>query len=416
MSVNTMTFEQSAAFLTALYREATGQQPTIQVEDTGSFTSVATTLLQQGYDPIIAALTQVIDRTIFSIREYTGEFGSISVDNIKWGSITRKINFIDTPLDNADQRLSLVDGQSIDQWKVKKPQVLQTNFYGNTVYQDSITIFRDQLDSAFSGPEEFGRFISGVLSNINDKLEQVRESEARGIVANFIGGKYAGDSTNCINVLQLYYDETGTELTPATMFNVDNYVTFTRWLAGYMETLFNKMGSRSLKYHMNVNDKPVMRHTKPAFMKKLISDKVANYIRTTVASGLYNPDRLDGILDNSEDITFWQNINDPYTIKVTPTYMTASGALATAQNAVTVPNIIGVFFDVEALGETRRSTWTASSPFNAAGGYYNIYWHFTQSTWNDFTENGVILYADTVVTEGTTEVTPETKKATAKEK
>ena len=34
MSVNTMTFEQSAAFLTSLYQEATGQQPTIQVANT----------------------------------------------------------------------------------------------------------------------------------------------------------------------------------------------------------------------------------------------------------------------------------------------------------------------------------------------------------------------------------------------
>ena len=45
MSVNTMSFEQSAAFLTALYEEATGQQPTLQVANTADFTSVGTTLL-----------------------------------------------------------------------------------------------------------------------------------------------------------------------------------------------------------------------------------------------------------------------------------------------------------------------------------------------------------------------------------
>ena len=68
MSVNTMTFEQSAAFLTALYQEATGQQPTLQVSNTADFTTVGTTLIQGGYDPIISALTQILDRTIFAMR------------------------------------------------------------------------------------------------------------------------------------------------------------------------------------------------------------------------------------------------------------------------------------------------------------------------------------------------------------
>ena len=68
MSVNSMTFEQSAAFLTALYEEATGQQPTLQVANTADFTTVGTTLLQGGLDPIIAGLTQILDRTIFAMR------------------------------------------------------------------------------------------------------------------------------------------------------------------------------------------------------------------------------------------------------------------------------------------------------------------------------------------------------------
>ena len=98
-----------------------------------------------------------------------------------------------------------------------------------------------------------------------------------------------------------------------------------------------------------------------------------------------------------EKVTFWQNIEDPYTVKATPSYFDpTTGEVEEAESAVTVSNLIGVLFDEEALGTTRRSTWTASSPFNAAGGYYNIFYHFTQTTWNDFTENGVVLYADTV--------------------
>ena len=66
MSVNNMTFEQSAAFLTDLYKEATGQYPAIQIANTADFTSVGTTLLQGGYDPIISAISQPSPLVIFS--------------------------------------------------------------------------------------------------------------------------------------------------------------------------------------------------------------------------------------------------------------------------------------------------------------------------------------------------------------
>ena len=397
MSVNTMSFEQSAAFLTALYQEATGQQPTIQIANTADFTTVGTSLLQAGYDPIIGALSQVLQRTIFSIRPYAQKFKDLNVTAEKWGAVTRKINFIDTALDNADDRLTLTDGSSIDPFIVKKPKVLQTNFYGATQYQDHITIFRDQLDSALKDAAEFGSFISGVLQNIADKLAQIKEAEARGILANFIAAKYGYDSPNAINVLQEYYNETGVTLTPVDMFNVTNYTAFSRWLAGYMATLADKMAERSLKYHMNITGKEIMRHTEGRFLKKYISANVANHIDAAVASGLYNEERVTKVLDGAERVTFWQNIEDPYSVDATPAYLdTATGNVVDALTDTLVENVIGVLFDEEALGTVTLSTWTAPSPFNPAGGYYNIYWHFTQKTWNDFTENFVLLYAGTV--------------------
>ena len=397
MSVNTMNFEQSAAFLTALYEEATGQQPTIQIANTADFTTVGTTLLQGGVDPIIGALSQILDRTIFSIRPYSQKFADLNVTEEIWGAVTRKINFMDTALDSADYRLILTDGASVDPYVVKKPKAVQFNFYGATQYQDSITIFRDQLDSALRDASEFSRFISGVLQNIADKLAQVREAEARGILANFITGKFTADTANCINVLQAYYDETGVTLTPADMFAVSNYTDFSRWLAGFMQTLTDKMAERSLKYHMNVTGQELMRHTEDRYMRKYLSANVMNNIEKVAMSNLYGAERLNSILDGAEKVTYWQNIEDPYAVDATPTYLdTTNGQLVVAGSDVKVENIIGCLFDREALGMCTRSTWTGTTPFNPRGGYYNMFWHFTQTTWNDFTENFVLLYADTV--------------------
>ena len=105
MSVNTMTFEQSGAWLEALYEEATGQKSTIQITNTQDFITVGTTLIQGGFDPIISGLTQLLDRTIFAMRVYSKKFEDITVDEIRFGAVTRKINFLDNDLDAADQRV-----------------------------------------------------------------------------------------------------------------------------------------------------------------------------------------------------------------------------------------------------------------------------------------------------------------------
>lgn len=398
MSVNSLTFEQSSAFLMDMYEEATGQQSSVQVVDTATFTSVATTLLQLGYDPIINAITQVLNKSIYSIRPYSQKFRSINVDEEKWGSIVRKINYIDNALDETDDRLTLVDGESIDPYVVKKPKVVQTNFYGATQYQDHITIFRDQLDSAMRDAGEFGRFMAGVMQNIADKLAQIAEGEARGLLANFICGKAVADSDNYINVLQAYYDETGVELSPDNMYNEENYAPFIRWFYSFVNTLTDFMSERSFKYHMNITGKEIPRHTPPQFLRAYMSASVVNKTASEVLAVTFNPDKLKMI--DFEKVSYWQNINDPYAVKTKPAYLKVSdGSIVESEDAVEVKNIIGVLFDEEALGMTRRSTWTAASPFNPRGGFYNIFYHFTQSTWNDFTENGVILYADTVTTD-----------------
>jgi hypothetical protein len=392
-----MTFEQSAAFLTALYEEATGQSPTIKVSNTADFTSVGTTLIQGGLDPVINALTQVLDRTIFAMRVYNKKFEDLSADEIRFGAVTRKVSFIDTPLDTADDRNSLTDGASVDPYVVKKPKAVQMNYYGATQYQDSITIFRDQLDSALRDAAMFGEFISGVLTNISNKHKQIEEAEARGALINMITAKATADTSNYINVLQEYYNETGVTLTPANMFAPANYVEFTRWLAAYMATLADHMSERSLKYHMNITGKEVMRFTDAANLKKYISDKVVNNIRAVAESTLFNADRVSNIAEGAVKMSFWQNIDDPYKVSATPAYLnTTTGNIDVASSAVTVDNIIGCLFDRDAVGMVKRSTWSGSTPFNPRGGYYNIFWHWTQTVWNSFDENFVVLYAGTV--------------------
>ena len=164
-----MTFKQAATLLNSIQQQATGQSAMVAT-DIRSFISCATTTLATGYDPVINAINQVLTRTIFSTRPYSRKFKGLEKTESQWGNHVRKLNIADKPISDDDRYKwpvafdatqtsnPLGNGQSVDQYVINKPEILQTNFYGANVWEDWYTIFKDQLDNAFTGPEQFARF------------------------------------------------------------------------------------------------------------------------------------------------------------------------------------------------------------------------------------------------------------------
>lgn len=388
MSVNQMSFEQSATLLNNIRQQVTGQT-TIAPTNTADFVSAATTTLQAGYDPVLNAITQMISRTIFSIRPYTRRFAGIQVDSERWGSIVRKLSISDKDFDE-DKRFDLTDGQSIDMFKVNKPEILQTNFYGSNVFNKNYTIFRDQLDNAFRGPDEFGRFMTMVTQNTADMIEQAHESMARLTIGNFIGGKVA-KGADVIHLLTEYNTQTGESLTSATVYAPENFPNFIKWMYARVATISQLMTERSGKYQMQVTGKPVNRHTPLNRQKVYMAAPLLNEMNARVLADAYHDDFLT--YSDVEAVNFWQAIDSPYNLQVTPVAMNADGTV-TEQSAQTITNLVGVLFDEEALGYTTIHNWSATTPFNTKGGYWNVDHNFTERYWNDFTEKGVILLLD----------------------
>ena len=386
--VNTMSFEQSSALLNSIRKQVTGES-SLAATNTSEFISAATTTLQAGYDPVLNAITQMVSRTIFSIRPYTRRFGGIQVDAEKWGAITRKLSIADKDFDD-DKRFDLTDGYSVDMFKVNKPNILQTNFYGQNVFNKNYTIFKDQLDNAFKGPDEFGRFMTMVTSNVSDMIEQAHESMARMTIGNFIGGKVA-KSADVIHLLTSYNSETGSNLTSTTVYAPANFPNFIKWMYAKINTLSQLMTERSQKFQINVTGKEINRHTPRERQKIYLYAPLLNEINARVLADAYHDDFLR--VADTEAVNFWQSINTPDTLQVTPVAMNSDGTVE-EQTAQTISKLVGVIFDEDALGYTVIHNWSATTPFNTKGGYWNVDHNFTERYWNDFTEKGIILTLD----------------------
>ena len=388
MSVNAMTFEDASAILNNIRQQVTGEASLAPV-NTAEFVSVGTTLLQSGYDPVLNAITQMVTKTIFSIRPYSRKFGGIKVDSEMWGSIVRKLAIADKPFE-ANAEFDLVDGQSIDHYKVNKPDVLELKFYGAEDFSKHYTVFKDQLNNAFNSVGEFSRFMTMIVQNVSDMIEQNFESIARMIIANYVGGKKVANN-GVIHLLTEYNDETGLSLTNVTVFAPANFGDFMKWVYARIATLTSLMTERSNKFQIQVTGKEITRHTPFEYQKVYLYAKLLNDMNARVLADTFHYDFIE--YADVEAVNYWQSIETPMSIDVTPNYLDADGSIkiGAEQN---ISNLVGVIFDREALGYTVMNEWSATTPLNASGGYWNTFYHFLMKWWVDYSEKGIILLLD----------------------
>lgn len=391
-SVNELNFNQVSTLLKSIVNQATGQS-ILTPTNTSEFVSVATTALKNGVDPVMSAITQMVARTIFSIRPYSEKFKGLRVSSERWGNIVRKLNIADGAYIDDTSFALPEDGQSVDMYKLRRPNILQTNFYGANVFSIERSYFREQLECAFTSPEELSSFYSMVTGNIMDMIETAHENLKRATLSNLIGGIVSGGGDEQkVHLLTEYNAKTGGEYTAVTIMAPDVYPDFMKFVYARIATVSALLTERLQLHHINVTGKAITRHT-PYENQRLYMYAPAMYESTARAIADTYHDTFLRYADH-ETVNFWQAVDTPDTINVTPSYLKADGTITTPSDAVSVPKVFALLCDEESCGMTVCNEWSATSPLNISGGYYNVAWHFTDRFWNDFTENAVVFTMD----------------------
>lgn len=390
MAVNNMSIENAYALIAELHEQATGQKVAAPV-NSADFVSVAQATLAAGYEPVLNAISQVIGRTLMAVRQYNRKFAGLEYSAEKWGGIVRKISFGDRdPVESPV--FELVDGASVDQQEVRKPDVLETRYVGSAIFQGHITIFRDQLDLAFSAPAELARFMSALMTNFSNQKEQWLEELSRNALANFIGAKAIVDSgAGIVHLLTEYNTLTGLTLTATTVRQPANWPAFIRWVYARIDQISKKMTERSQLFQAPITGKKIFRHTPVEDQKVYVLDEFLSSIKAEVLSTTYNDSYLQ--LADTEAVGYWQDILEPDVVDVTPAYMDADGTVKTGAEQ-DLSAVIGVIFDRDAVGYNIYMDTIDASPFNAKGLYYNLFQNCRVMYTNDLTEKGVVLCLD----------------------
>lgn len=411
MAARTLTARDCHALMNLLVKEATGQDATIQVVDSSTFVSAGEQVLATGTENVLNALSLVLGRTFMAVRPYNAKLALINAVNTgEYTHRMRKISFYSREAQasgdwNTQSFTNLADGftngQNIDDgtaqstksmWEQNQPVPLEINFAGQSVWQDSTTIYEYQLQQAFRSEGEFADFVSGIMTERGNDIESQKEAFNRMTILNFMAGVYDLNQTgSVVNLTKAFNDEFGTSYTSAQL-RTTYLKEFCMFLAAKIKIDSDMLTNRSEKAHWVPAKEgyTLLRHTPKDRQRLMLYNPLMIKTQSYVFPELFNEQYLK--MENYEGVMFWQNENDPSAIKVTPAIpnLVTPAAGQTAGDTVALDYVVGMLYDVDALMIDYQLERSATTPLEARKGYRNMWWTFSKNAINDFTENAII--------------------------
>lgn len=342
----------------------------------------------------INALTDRIGRTIVSFREYHSHFPDFERDSIEWGNILQKLK-IGMPTAEKDDSYDLVNGTSVDQYKINKPNVNQLLFTTETPWQTHITVHLDALEKAFLSTDAMGIFISSMFGEVQNRIELAMENLSMDCVNNYIAevvNRKTSRPKRVVNLITEYKDKTGVDHTtePLKALDDEDFLKYVVRRINSLSTIFEYMNKATFtdigifpdSIAPGSSREVYTRHTPKSEQRMMLFIDMVNALKTNINSKAFNMEQV-AIDIPFKTVPFWQSMDTPSEIRV---------KLASSSNGeVTQELVMGILYDREAMGTFKKKYTSLTSPINAAGKYYNVFYHMITMYYNDLTENAVVF-------------------------
>lgn len=419
----TLTPRDCHVLMNLLVKEATGQDAEIQVVDSSTFVSAGEQVLATGTENVLNSLSLVLGRTFMAVRPYKAKLAIINALNTDmYSSRMRKISFysreaqasgdFNTQLftnlakdfDNGENGTDAVTGNPVStksMW-VQNPAVpLEMNFGGQSVWEDSTTIYEYQLKTAFRSEDEFAQFVAGIMTEKGNDIESQKEAFNRMTILNHIAGVYDLDTAagaangRVVNLTAAFNSRFGTAYTSAQLRS-----TYLKEFLAFFVATFKEqsrlMTYRSAKYHWSPaktvggQSYVLLRHTPYDRQRVMLYQPLFTEAEAMVLPEIFRPEYLD-INTQYEGVDYWQNFNAGAAIDVVPAIPNTAGTAQTVGAEVELDYVVGMIYDADAIMIDYQLEAASTTPLEARKHYRNMWWSFSKNAISDFTENCVIF-------------------------
>lgn len=337
--------------------------------------------------------------TISTFRSYEGRYSDIFRGTLDNGNTVELVvqGFYEA---REPQFANLIDGQTVDQYKVALPQVHTKYYTDSNAYQIPVTISRTQIRKAWESPAAMDSFIQSIIGSVLNSNEMKRQIGRQAAVTNAIAIAMGADPTTMtcttepVTGVCLASLNTDNPLNNATPKGVDDYVAEhfyrdgdkLRSAVAKIRSTLHKMGEYSERY----NPEGVATFTPDSGKRLYLLDDFAKACDAYIYQGAFNPE-YNRLVDYV-DISYWKNSEYPsicleslskgsYHNYVVPDLL--------SQNAYA---IIALAFDEYAIMEYLKQQTMDVTPLNAAGQYWNYYLNVDAQLINNLMANCVPFY------------------------
>lgn len=417
----TLTPRDAHVLMNALVHEATGRDSTIQVVDSSTFVSAGETVLATGVENTLNALALVLGKRFMAVRPYRAKLRNINALNT--GLYSHRISKISYYARNAlasgdwntqlnpENLMEGVDNTgSTSSGHERTPSMfeqhpaiaLEMNFAGSSVWQDSATVYRQQLQQAFRSEATFNEFVAGIMTEKGNDIESQKEAFNRMTLLSYMAGLYDVDAVlsngMAYNLTEEFNTANNTSYTTAQL-KTTYKKEFLMFFVAFVKKLSRNFEYRDALHHWTIPktvggvQHVILRHTPRERQKMMLFEPFFIDAEANVLPEIFNDEYLK--LDNYEGVMYWQNPNAPASIKVTPAIPDVAGTGGGAQTAgsnVALDDVLGVIFDADACMIDYQLEDALSSPVEARKRYYTIWWSFAKNSITDYSEKGCLLY------------------------
>lgn len=378
-----MKVEQIADIVNQTTAEVTGTEALADV-DLNKVVEVGAEVLDNDklIDNFVKSLVDHIGKVVFVNRPYTGSTPSVMMESWEYGAILEKIQYEGLPEAEENSSWDLEDGRSYDPNIFYKPTVSAKFYSERKTFDIPMSFAQRQVKSAFSNSAQLQAFFAMIETAISNGMTVKMDSLVQLTIANAIATVYNNKLTNPVQYYDLvtaYIAATGdSTVTPENALVKPD---FTRWASMHMKRVAARM--RKLSTLFNAGGK--YRHTPADRLHLILHSDFTAAAEAFLYSDTYHNEYVK--LPQAEEVAFWQGSgtgfawSDTSKIIVTP-----SGA----EEPTTVNNVVGIFFDRDALGVSNLDRRVTTN-WNPKAEFTNNWYKFDAGYFNDFNENIVVF-------------------------
>ena len=389
-----MNVKQIYSIVNAVSSEVLGKTDIVKDDLTG-IVDLGTEIFNQGaVDNYVKSLVNHIGKVVFVNRPYSGKVPSVLMDAWEFGSVMEKIS-ADIPAAEENETWSLTDGHEYKQDVFHKPVVTAKFFNSKVTFEVPVSITERQVKESFSSAEQLNGFLSMIYNAVDKSMTIKTDALIMRTINNMVGETLKADAAKftqsnktlnygsastvrCVNLLFLYNQAKGTTLTAAeAVLNPD----FIRYASYQMGLYADRLQSISSLFNIGGKDRFT---PKDALHVVLLSD-FAKAAQTFLYSDTRHVDQV--LLPNAETVASWQGSGQDYGFAHTSAIniKTASGT------DVNISGVLGVMFDRDALGVCNTDKRVTTN-YNAKAEFFNNWYKFDASYFNDTNENFVVFF------------------------